>query len=177
MPHPEGPNKEKNNIERAILRFTPECIPGQVGTLNVYINGHSVYSSVPDCGAPTALEFLPEILRAGENQLMFKTDEGNYLIDLIKITSELKKSFQPVFYFDVDEDEFDAIKDEDVDVFLRMTFADAGEIKEGKVNINGYETGIYQKERIFDRNQLPMIMDANHTHSLPSVFFHFFLPF
>ena len=154
---------EKNNVERSVMRFTPDCLPGQVGTLNVFVNGHSIYSSVPDCGAPTAIEFLPDVLRVGENQLMFRTDDGNYLVDLIKITSEMKQSFQPVYYFDVDEDEFADIKDEDIDVMLELTFTDNKELKQGTININGVETSIYQTERVYDKKINDWIVEGSNS--------------
>ncbi|MBU0461561.1 MAG: hypothetical protein KJ574_03160, partial [Nanoarchaeota archaeon] len=154
---------EKNNVQRVVLKFTPDCMPGDVGRLNIYINAHSVYSSIPDCGAPTAIEFLPEILRVGENQLGFKTDKGNYLIDLIKITSEMKKSFQPVYYFDVKDEDYEDIKDDDYDITLKLTFAEGKELKQGSMIINGIETALYQTERTYEKKINDFIVKGSNS--------------
>jgi hypothetical protein len=77
---------EKSNVKRAVLRFTPDCVTGKAGKLNVMINQHSVYYSVPDCGGRVAIEFTPDVLREGENTIVFDSEQGNYLVDLIRIT-------------------------------------------------------------------------------------------
>ncbi|MFQ5474943.1 MAG: hypothetical protein ACE5DM_03845 [Candidatus Nanoarchaeia archaeon] len=159
---------ERNNVDRAVIRFTPDCIPGQVGVLNAFVNGHSIYSAVPDCGSPVAVEFNPNSLRTGENTLVFQTDEGNYLVDLVKITSEMKKSFQPAFYFELSEREYDAAKDDEIDYLLKLTFAEGREMKQGTININGQETAVYQPDRIYEKkiNDF-LVKDSNSIKIIP----------
>lgn len=157
---------EKNNVKRSILRFSPECLTGQVGVLNVAINGHTVHASVPDCGNRVVVEFLPDILISGENTLVFRTEKGSYLIDLIKISSELKEAIQPVYYFDIGEDVLDEVNDGDYDIVLKMLFVDDTEEKEGEIIINGRKIGIFQKEKEYERVINDYLIEGNNAIKL-----------
>ncbi|MBT7903413.1 hypothetical protein HN587_06135 [Candidatus Woesearchaeota archaeon] len=153
---------EKNNLKRGKLVFTPECSIGSVGALQALINNHIVYDAVPDCGFAITVEFSPDILRNGENQIVFKTIKGNYLIDLIKIKSELKEIIQPVYFFDLDEDEFSDVQDESDEIYLEITFIDSQEYHIGKANINGIETNIHQKERVYSKKINDYLVKGNN---------------
>lgn len=143
---------EKNNVQRSVLRFAPDCDVSKVGKLDITLNGHSVYSTLPDCGSHVTIEFAPDILREGENLIIFRTEKGNYLVDLIKVTSEMKQITQPVFYFDVTQGIMDDVRAGRYRMELRLTFLDSKELKTGKINFNGHETNIYQKERDYKKD-------------------------
>ncbi|MBI4739328.1 hypothetical protein HY772_07325 [Candidatus Woesearchaeota archaeon] len=143
---------EKNNVQRSVLRFAPDCEVTKVGKLDITINGHSVYSTLPDCGGKVTIEFTPDILREGENLIIFRTEKGNYLVDLTKITSEMKQITQPVFYFDITQNTINDLKAGRYSVELRLKFLDSKELKTGKINFNGHETNIYQKEADYKRD-------------------------
>jgi hypothetical protein len=151
---------EKTNAQRVTLSFVPECTLGTVGTLEALINSQVVYSAVPDCGSGTKVEINPDILRQRENTLVFKTDKGNYLIDLIKVTTQMKDAVHPIYYFDIDEEDFEEILKHDV--ILRVVFVDDLEIKQGKFIINGRETGLYQKERIYEKKINDFLVEGNN---------------
>jgi hypothetical protein len=153
---------EKNNVERTILRFSPECDVAKVGKLDIEINGHSVYSTLPDCGAHVVIEFTPDILREGENIILFKTEKGNYLVDMAKITSELKQITQPVFYFDVAQSVLNDMKAGSYKVYLQMTFLDNKDRKTGKLNVNGHETNIYQTEKEYSREITDWLVEGSN---------------
>lgn len=153
---------EKSNVKRAILRFTPDCITGKTGKLNVLINQHSVYYSVPDCGARIAIEFTPDVLREGENTIVFDSEMGNYLIDLIRITSELKEVLQPAYYFEITDQMMEDVRDGKYDVELRLKFTEGTEQKAGKININGRETSLFQTEQEYTKNINDYIIEGNN---------------
>ncbi|MFC1741935.1 hypothetical protein ACFL3V_05345 [Nanoarchaeota archaeon] len=153
---------EKSNVKRAILRFTPECRTGSVGKLNVMINSHSIYYAVPDCGGRPAIEFTPDVLREGENTIVFDSEKGNYIIDLIRITSELKDIVQPTYYFEIKSDMIQDVRDGRHNLLLKLTFAEGKEQKAGTLNINGRETGIYQTERTYSKNINDYVVDGNN---------------
>ncbi len=153
---------EKANVKKNILRFTPDCVIGQTGKLNVLINQHSVYYSVPDCGGRVAIEFTPDALREGENTIAFDSDKGNYLIDLIRITSELKEVLQPAYYFEIEKSEMDAVREGKYGVILKLTFTDGTEQKSGTLNINGRETNVFQRERLYEKNINDYIIEGNN---------------
>jgi hypothetical protein len=153
---------EKTNVKRAILRFSPDCIRGKTGKLNVLINTHSIFYSVPDCGGRVAIEFSPDVFREGENSITFESDEGSYLIDLVRITSELKEVIQPAYYFEIKESVMDDIHDGKANLYLRITFTDDNEQKSALLNINGRETNLYQDEREYEKNINDYVIEGNN---------------
>ncbi|MBW2967765.1 hypothetical protein KY362_04720 [Candidatus Woesearchaeota archaeon] len=157
---------EKANVKRAILRFTPECVQGRVGKLNVLVNQHSVYYSVPDCGGRAVIEFTPDMLREGENSIVFDSEEGSYLVDLIRITSELKEVIQPAYYFELTESTLEDVRDGKYNLVLKLTFTEGSEMKSGKLVINGRETSIYQRERTYEKNINDYVIDGNNAIKL-----------
>lgn len=94
---------EKFNMEKASLRFFPDCQPTEVGLLRIYINNQDIYSSIPDCGIANYIEFSPSLLTAGDNSVIFKTEEGTYLIYQIMVKTEMESQVFPVYYFDLPE--------------------------------------------------------------------------
>ncbi len=104
---------EKFNLEKATLKFFPDCNPSEVGKLKVYLNNENVYSAIPDCTQANMIDISPDVISAGTNYVMFKTDKGYYSIYQIKVTSDLKKQTYPVFYFEIDERLFVGEDDEE----------------------------------------------------------------
>jgi len=153
---------EKDNLKRTFLKFFPECTPGSVGVLDAYINNHNVFSAVPDCGLLTSIQFLPQYLSSGENTVMFRTTQGNYILDTITVKSELKEIVNPIYYFKLEKDEFNDIEDNKLDVNLTMTFVDDIQTKRAKLIINGIEIHLNQEERIYSKLLDPYVVLGNN---------------
>ena len=153
---------EKANVKRAVLRFSPDCIRGKTGKLNVLINTHSIFYSVPDCGGRVAIEFSPDVMREGENTISFESDEGSYLIDLVRITSELKDVIQPAYYFEITESDMTTVRDGRANLYLLITFTDDKEQKAAILNINGRETHLFQDEREYKKNINDYVIEGNN---------------
>lgn len=134
------PRSESKNIEKARLRFVPECRPENVGILDILINNHVIYSSVPDCGTPRPLDFHPMHIITGENKLTFRSDRGRYLIDQIKITTELEEQPSYTYFFEIDKDDFEDIQDDKKSVNLTFYFVDDREDKEAEIIVNNRKT-------------------------------------
>lgn len=128
---------EKDNLDRVFLKFVPECKEGEVAQLDILLNNHNIYSSIPDCGTLTSLEVSPHNLISGENKLVFRTTEGRYLMDRIVVKSELKERVYPTYYFEINESQLDDIEDGDVDAMLYIKFTDDVEYKKADVYVNG----------------------------------------
>ena len=143
---------EKFNLDKARLRFYPDCRIGEVGVLEVYVNNHQIFSSVPDCGVLRPIEFSPAYLESGENKVVFQTTRGSYLIDNIELRTELKEVTFPAYYFDIDKDEFADILDNKHDVNMSMRFIDNQELKRGKIFINGKTLSLNTRDAEFSRN-------------------------
>lgn len=128
---------ELSNIERATLRFAPECEYESTGPLRVSINGIQIYSSVPDCGNRLPLEFSPTLLRVGENDIEFSVQQGEYYLGFLNILTELARVDYPLYFFDIDEQQFRDIRDGASDVTAKLRFTDYSKEKRGELIING----------------------------------------
>ncbi|PIY60136.1 hypothetical protein COY95_03345, partial [Candidatus Woesearchaeota archaeon CG_4_10_14_0_8_um_filter_47_5] len=71
---------EKNNLEAADIKFYPDCVPSKAGRLDVLLNNRLIFSGVPDCGLLNKREFAPAAVLEGENRLVFRTQQGSYLV-------------------------------------------------------------------------------------------------
>ena len=100
---------EKFNLEKATLRFYPDCSRSDAGTLSVTLNSYTVFSAVPDCGQPNLVELSPHMLEAGTNRVTFHSARGRYLIDQITVNTRLKSMTYPVYYFDLDRRFFSTV--------------------------------------------------------------------
>ena len=93
---------EKFNMEKAQLRFFPDCTPTTVGKLNVFINNQNIYSGIPDCTQINMVDLSPDMISAGTNYVTFKTDKGYYSIFQSKVNTDLEKQTYPLYYFEID---------------------------------------------------------------------------
>lgn len=97
---------ESENIEKATLRFYPDCMPNEVGKLTIDINDRNIFSGIPDCGIINRQAVTVSSLNVGLNKIEFATDWGSYLVDQVSITTELEEPVQPTYYFDLHENLF-----------------------------------------------------------------------
>ncbi len=154
---------ERENLKKVKLHFFPECDLNNVGKLGIWINNYNLYSAIPDCGsANRPIEFSPDKLVPGENQLIFETEKGGYLIDHIKLTSELEKIEAKTYYFSIDQEEFDDVEDGFLDAILFMRFADDETAKEAKIYVNGKVIGLDQTDIEFEKVINNQIVKGNN---------------
>ncbi|MBD3249708.1 hypothetical protein GF336_06710 [Candidatus Woesearchaeota archaeon] len=137
---------EKDNAERVKIKFVPLCEQEIVKKLNVWLNNYQLYSAVPECRLSVNLEASPDYLVEGENTLRFKTEGGYYTIEQIRVLTDLKEIEYPIYYFQLDSDEYSDIADKEKDIWIKIRFAEADSEKEGKVIINGNKQHIMQEE-------------------------------
>lgn len=95
--------QEVENLDRALLKFYPDCEPSQAGMLKVLVNGRTVFSGRGDCGVINKVELDDRSLDVGENDVVFSTSQGSYLITNLEVTAYLKKPVYPIYYFDLDD--------------------------------------------------------------------------
>ena len=133
------PDKEFENLESAVFDFLPDCPPREEGLVQILINNRMIYTGYPDCGVHTSIEVSKGFLNSGDNILVATTNTGSFLIDMPKITTFLKESVQPVFYFNLPAQIFDAMYFGERAVVLTLRFTDATSIKRGNVEINGFK--------------------------------------
>ncbi|HIJ10962.1 TPA: hypothetical protein HA278_02800 [Candidatus Woesearchaeota archaeon] len=138
---------EKKNLEKMVLSFQPECIFETVGRLSVTVNGNVIYDAVPDCAlAGVPIEFSPEIVHQGENEIVFRTDKGAYLLSHVSIDSDLKEVDFPTYYFELSVEQFNDVRDEEKRIRMTMEFVDVVVRKRGDIILNGRITPFDTKE-------------------------------
>lgn len=154
---------EKENMEKARLRFYPDCNIAEVGKLEIWINDYNLYSAVPDCGMPVLpIEFLPDRLVTGENVLRFKTEGGRYLIDQIKITSDLKKIEPAFYYFQLTDNQYKEVRNDTANVTLYMEFPDDVELKQADIRVNNRLMRLDQTEMEYSKDISNIVENGNN---------------
>lgn len=144
-----GPT-EKTNLKSTRLRFQPDCVLSDVGRLRVLLNDKEIYNAVPDCALKMIpIEFSPEQVHQGDNVLEFRTEKGTYQLNGIVIESELKEVDFPTYYFEVSQEEFDAVKNKvkkNKKVELELRFVDVSDNQQGDILFNGHMSSFDTKE-------------------------------
>lgn len=144
---------EKENLDKAKLKFNPDCMPSDVGTLDIFINNNKVFGGIPDCGILNTKEFSIRYLEEGENSVVFRTNKGSYIIDQIKVNTKLKDVVYPAYYFEVNSSIFDDIEQDNLDVELKLQFIDDDEYKKVSVYVNSATPyHINEKDADWNRN-------------------------
>ncbi len=145
---------EKRNMEKVVLKFQPQCEIGKTGKLQVVVNGNEIYNAIPDCElALVPIEFSPALIYQGENELVFRTEGGPYLLSHIVVKSELKDVDFPTYYFDLSNEDYQLLLDGKRKATLRMDFVDIVESKYGDLALNG-------KPLHFDTREAAISMDV-----------------
>ena len=138
---------EWDNLVKVVLKFQPDCIYNEVGKLSVKVNGNEVYNGVPDCDlAMVPIEFSPSLVYQGENSIVFYTEKGNYLLSHVQIVSELKEVDFPTYYFELSNEQFEDVYDEDLRLRLKINFVDVVNRKSGQIVFNGHQEHFDTKE-------------------------------
>jgi len=140
-----------NNLEKATLKFDPDCRQSTVGVLEVQVNDRNVFSGIPDCGMLNRYEVPVGALDAGVNDVVFTTNEGSYLVDQIKVDLELEELTSPLYWFELDEDQMKNVTESIVDVNLTLEFVDDDEDKELDINVNGHMRRVDQDEAFYTK--------------------------
>jgi len=153
---------EKLNLERAKLRFLPQCKPEDAGKLDVLINYQEVFSGIPDCGGINVYSFSTNVLHKGDNNIVFKTDKGSYLIEQIKVQTSLRELTYPTYYFEVNETAFERIKSGSYDAKLALEFVDDKKDKIMNLNINNRMIYVDTDEAKYHKNIGDYVREGNN---------------
>ena len=98
------------NIERADLRFVPYCRNVEAGVLDIEVNGGNVFSAVPICEEAYRQPIPLGVLNVGENVVIFKSNEGAYSVEQIKLEFVKKEVESKVYFFEVTRSQINDIK-------------------------------------------------------------------
>jgi len=147
------------NMEKMKLTYYPDCSPGTVNPLDIFLNGRLLVSSIPDCGSLHRKEFLPDRLVTGENELVFKTTKGSYLMRDVSLTSYMKEPTFPTYYFEFDEDQMEEIDR----VGLNMSFKFlTTAFKNLEISVNGASIYIDTREKLYDEDISDLVREGTN---------------
>ncbi len=113
-------DEEYESANKMELKYYPDCESRKVGPLVIEVNNHEVYSGTPSCNIANHIEFGPELIRKGDNDIMFSTTHGSYDIGRIDLKASIEEKEDYTYYFDLDTKYFTDEKEEmcgDVDGF------------------------------------------------------------
>jgi hypothetical protein len=154
---------EYNNLEKVTLKFIPYCSSaGDVGILDVLVNNHNIFSAVPVCDDPYKQVIPLGVLNAGENFIVFQTSKGSYSIEQIVLEFDVKETKKTIYYFEINESNWERINNNDLDVRLKIEFVDDEENKMADLSINGHLTSIDQEERYYSRSIRNWVEEGNN---------------
>jgi hypothetical protein len=126
--------QDVNDISSAILKFDADCY--STDALQVSLNGKNIVNEKICTGHSVDVRNL----LATENNLVFASD-GNYFIDNILLKVKFKQRDYATYYFAIDKENADKIKNGEVLAMLSLRFPDV-EHKEVTIYINGHPVKI-----------------------------------
>ena len=141
--------QEYDAMQFGELTFLPNCDPQFTGRLRISLNFREIYSGFADCGVPNKIEVAKEILKPGDNSITFVSEQGQYLVDMVKLTTKIQGQDVPVFYFNLPSYIYDMLYYNDALLFITVRFADARSQKVGVLNVNGFETSFNSQNMMF----------------------------
>ena len=151
---------ELDTFESAQLQLVPQCDPRTAGRLIVQLNEkllfaqdnstrvipNVLYSGYPDCGVLFKTDVAKEYLRAGENNVLFASQDGQYVIDRIKLIVKLKQQDYPIYYFNLPREMYDSLELGRGQLSVTLTFTDYRIEKSGEIVLNGFVQSFTTKE-------------------------------
>jgi len=124
---------EISDPKRATLKFYADCTQSQMSSLYVTINSVKILNTVPSCGDLNMVEFSPQILRIGDNNIAFNSN-SNAKIREITVDIEANDQVNPTYYFNMNDTEYGYIINGSKKVYLYLEFL--GEDNKLDININ-----------------------------------------
>lgn len=151
-------DQEYITLEKAVLEYVPDCDPREAGRLTIESNRRLIYSGYPDCGVLNKLDLSKENLKPGDNSLTFVSEQGSYLLDRIKVISNLVQEDYPITYFNLPLDLYEPIDYGDAELLLTLRFTDYRVEKRGEIVINGFVQSFATQEFVYQAVIDPAIL-------------------
>ncbi len=151
------------NLQFMELRFVADCKSTDSGPLEIYLNKRLIYSSVPDCSQKTEVPAVEAPrLRENENDLLFRTDKGNYLLYSIELKLKLKQPIFPTYFFQLDKEQFNKTGSGKSDLNMTLLFPNSIDRKKGVVLINDYIMEIETYDAFYMRKINKFVREGNN---------------
>lgn len=142
-------------ISDSKLEFFVNCIEinRDQGILKVFLNRRNVFLSKIVCDASQASFDIPkDYFTDGTNYLTFEIDKGSYIIEQIRLKYKFDEGFNPQYFFTIDSDQFDDIKNGDAKVKLKMKFDNDEDRKRAEIRVNSGSVFLDQNDDKFEKD-------------------------
>ena len=155
--------KQVQNTDFLQVSFALSCLTRDSSSLEIYLNKRQIYTSIPDCENPIHIPPMSGTrLRAGENDLLYKIDKGNYDIYKTIVKLQFREIVPPVYYFQVSEEQYREMKAGKADVNLSLRFPNNIDPKYAVVRVNGVITEIDRYDMLFNKNVNLFLHEGNN---------------
>ena len=118
---------------------------------------------MPDCGTSV---LIPPVdgsrLIEGENDLLFRTEKGNYLLYGIEAKLHLKKPLFPTYFFNLDAETFNKVKNDEGDLNVSILFPNSEDRKKGIILVNDYILEIETYDTFYNRKINSFVRQGNN---------------
>ena len=131
----------KKNVRSASLNYYLNCIGDERGNLKISINGNGLLNNRFLCNNyemnNIPLGFLKDLsgFSKDDNKLVFEIDKGDVILTNVFIETETSGS-RLLYFFELDENRYEEVKDGARDVVLEMLFNDYSNEDWLKVYVN-----------------------------------------
>ena len=155
--------EEKENLESFELSFIVDCKESDVAPLQIYLNKRLIFTSVPDCGYKVDVPTVDERrLVKGENELLFRTERGSYLLYGIEAKLNLREPIFQTYYFTLNDERFDDIDNDKVDLNVTLLFTNDEDLKKGIMFVNDIKFEIDTYNNFFNKKINNFIREGNN---------------
>jgi len=155
--------EEKENLESYELSFIVDCKESDVAPLQIYLNKRLIYNSVPDCGYKVKVPTVDERrLVKGENELLFRTERGSYLLYGIESKLNLKEPIFPTYYFTLSDDTYKDIDNDKADLNVTLLFTNDEDLKKGVIFVNDIKFEIDTYDKFFNKKINKFVREGNN---------------
>ena len=169
-------SSEKAGLKKAELTYFVNCLkidPEKQGDLTISLNGREISTDHVFCevGTQTQSVSIANFL-SGTNTLEFKINKGEYNIEGIEFELETKEAYYPQYNFEISEDDYEDIKDDEIDVFMEFKFPDDETQKKATVTINEYQVSFDTRDDSYKRKISSYLVEGvNYIKIIPKVDF------
>ena len=155
---------ELNNIDTARLDYSVYCnsANSEDSSFRIYLNDELLTSEVVNCGSgQRSVDITSNRFVEGENKLIFIIDQGDYLVNDIKLINNLKKSEKRTYFFNINSRDFFDVQDGVKDVFLQMSFDKDGS-KKAEIWVNDFIIYIDTDSNSFSDNISELVEEGEN---------------
>ena len=118
----------------------------------MFLNGNLLSAKVPDCESFEKTFIDPDDFIEGKNELLFSSEQGRYLIDRTAVKTTLRKAISPVYFFDINQSQFDLIDNNTINTSLSLKFIDDDEKKNAIIEVNQHRISLDTRQDAFSKN-------------------------